>query len=156
MELSFFFDQVLLNPLDLRVELFLLQSKALRHVLILLLVHGIVDGTLQLPEETIVLGFLISFLFKCENFCAQFFNCDQVLLDLSFFLLQGFPGFFDSGLQLLSSFIDDSLEISLTLADEKRCLVSRCLTVLLVKERILSSIKPHRLLALGASSVPVD
>jgi len=64
MELSFFFDQVLLNPLDLRVELFLLQSKALRHVLILLLVHGIVDGTLQLPEETIVLGFLISFLFK--------------------------------------------------------------------------------------------
>ena len=53
-----FFDQVFLDPLDLHVELILLKGEALLDFFIFLLIHRVVDCTLEFAEESIVFSFL--------------------------------------------------------------------------------------------------
>ena len=114
-EFHLLLDQFLLFLLDLQIELFFLQSPPMLDILVLLLVHGVVDSSLQPADQAVVLSFLFSFALMHKILLPELLNRDQVLLNLGLLCLNCQSTISDFLLKFLCSFIIEAcLDVSFT------------------------------------------
>ena len=153
-QLPLFFDQVFLDPLDLRVELILLKGETLLDFFIFLLIHRVIDCTLEFAKESIVFSFLFCFALMDQNLRSELLDRNRILLNQCILGFKSLSAFLVRFFKYLYSFIDICLYVKpCALGHQQTCLMLRWLMLpnrRPERRRFLSSVEPYRLLAIRA------